>query len=132
MSRLIPALAVLLLFAAGQAQAEPRGLDERMRELHHRCDRGDQHACVEFGRLLEANRNRHDHWRQSNPEYWERRGPEPVVEVWGSPGHLQRLHYECDRGDRRACHEFRKVFEARREHHEEWRRSHPEFWLWMR
>ena len=39
----------------------------------------------------------------------------------------QRLHRLCDEGDKRACVRFGMMFNENRAHHEEWRRSHPEF-----
>jgi hypothetical protein len=46
--------------------------------------------------------------------------------------HMRRLHYECDRGDRRACVQFGVMIGEQREHHAEWQRSHPEWWWWQR
>lgn len=45
---------------------------------------------------------------------------------------MHRLHFECDRGDRRACVRFGVMIGESREHHAEWRRSHPEWWWWER
>jgi hypothetical protein len=39
----------------------------------------------------------------------------------------QRLHRLCDDGDKRACVRFGMMFNENRAHHDEWRRSHPEF-----
>lgn len=128
----LPVLAVLLLAATSPAQADRRDRDEHISWLHHQCDRGDRHACAEFGRLLEDNRDRHEEWRHSHPEFWQPQRSVSRHETWGSVEHLNRLHYECERGDRHACHEFRKVLEARHDRHNEWRHSHPEFWLWLR
>ena len=43
---------------------------------------------------------------------------------------MRRLHFECDRGDRRACVRFGIMIGETRERHAEWRRSHPEWWWW--
>ena len=45
---------------------------------------------------------------------------------------LANLHRLCDEGDRRACVRFGAMLHEHRERHEEWRRSHPEFWWWER
>jgi hypothetical protein len=45
---------------------------------------------------------------------------------------MRRYHYECDRGDRRACVRFGILLGESRERHEEWRRSHPEYFWWER
>jgi len=45
---------------------------------------------------------------------------------------IRRLHYECDRGDRRACVRFGILLGENRERHAEWRRAHPEYWWWER
>ncbi len=39
-----------------------------------------------------------------------------------------RLHQLCDKGDQRACIRFGMLLNENRPRHEEWRRSHPEFW----
>jgi hypothetical protein len=39
-----------------------------------------------------------------------------------------RLRQLCDGGDRRACVRFGMLMNENRGRHEEWRRSHPEFW----
>src|SRR6516164_776469 len=39
----------------------------------------------------------------------------------------QRLHRLCDEGDKRACVRFGMMFNENRARHDEWRRSHPEF-----
>jgi hypothetical protein len=45
---------------------------------------------------------------------------------------IRRLHYECDRGDRRACVRFGIMIGENRERHQEWRRAHPEYFWWER
>lgn len=132
------AAAVVVLATPSPGWAGP--VEDRLNALHARCDHGDQHACVEFGRVLEANRARHDEWRNVHPEYWAPRPPviavvpprPAVVEVWGSPEHLIRLHHDCERGIHAACREYRDVLESQRAYHAEWRRTHPEFWVWLR
>ena len=39
----------------------------------------------------------------------------------------RRLHQLCDGGDKRACVHFGMMFNENRARHDEWRRSHPEF-----
>ena len=45
---------------------------------------------------------------------------------------IAALHRLCDEGDRRACVRFGALLHENREHHEEWRRTRPEFWWWER
>jgi hypothetical protein len=45
---------------------------------------------------------------------------------------LRRLHYECDRGDRRACVQFGVLIGEQRERRAEWQHTHPEWWWWER
>ncbi len=45
---------------------------------------------------------------------------------------MRRLHFECERGDRRACVNFGILIGENRERHAEWRRAHPEWWWWER
>jgi hypothetical protein len=40
----------------------------------------------------------------------------------------ERLHGLCDRGDHRACVRFGMLLSENRSRHDEWRRSHAEFW----
>jgi hypothetical protein len=40
------------------------------------------------------------------------------------------LHRLCDAGDRKACVKFGMMLGEMREHHVEWRRTHPEFFFW--
>jgi len=44
--------------------------EERMRRLHHECDRGDRRACVQFGIMIGENRERHAEWQRTHPEWW--------------------------------------------------------------
>ncbi|MBV9236226.1 MAG: hypothetical protein JOZ94_10390 [Xanthobacteraceae bacterium] len=39
----------------------------------------------------------------------------------------QRLHGLCDKGDQKACVRFGMLLNENRGRHEEWRKSHPEF-----
>ena len=39
-----------------------------------------------------------------------------------------RLRQLCDGGDRKACVHFGMLLNENRGRHDEWRRSHPEFW----
>jgi hypothetical protein len=41
-----------------------------------------------------------------------------------------RLHEACDHGDRKACVRFGMILGEHHELHEEWRRTHPEFFWW--
>ena len=58
---------VLALAQSSPAQSE---YEERMRRLHHECDRGDRRACVQFGVLIGEQRERHAEWHHSHPEWW--------------------------------------------------------------
>ena len=40
----------------------------------------------------------------------------------------ERLHQLCEGGDRRACVRFGMMLNENRGRHDEWRRSHPQFW----
>jgi hypothetical protein len=42
-----------------------------------------------------------------------------------------RLHELCEKGDQRACVRFGMVLNENRGRHEEWRKSHPEFWSYQ-
>ena len=59
----------LVVFAVQPAPAQPNR-DERMRALHHECDRGDRRACVQFGVMIGESREHHAEWRRSHPEWW--------------------------------------------------------------
>jgi hypothetical protein len=43
----------------------------------------------------------------------------------------ERLHQLCDGGDHRACVRFGMLLNENRGRHDEWRRSHPEFWSYQ-
>jgi hypothetical protein len=43
-------------------------------------------------------------------------------------GELAGLRQRCDEGDHHACVRFGMLLNENRHHHDEWRRSHPEFW----
>jgi hypothetical protein len=45
---------------------------------------------------------------------------------------IYRLHADCDHGDRRACVRFGMILGEHHEMHEEWRRTHPEFFWYER
>ncbi len=73
MSKLLGcALAAVILFGAGtaSAQRDPREIEFEAHRLHVECDRGDRRACVRFGILLGENRDRHEEWRHSHPEFF--------------------------------------------------------------
>ncbi len=38
--------------------------------FHQLCDHGDRGACVKFGMMLQQNRDRHDAWRRTHPEFF--------------------------------------------------------------
>jgi hypothetical protein len=59
------ALGMVRTTALAQSPAE-----DRMRHLHHECDRGDRRACVQFGIMIGENRERHAEWQRSHPEWW--------------------------------------------------------------
>ena len=66
---LAAALAATTLWAALPAQAQ----DAREAQLigfHQLCNRGDRGACVKFGMMLQQNRDRHDEWRRTHPEFF--------------------------------------------------------------
>ena len=68
-------VAALCLAVAGGAFAgtAARADDAREAQLigfHQLCDHGDRGACVKFGMLLQQNRDRHDEWRRSHPEFF--------------------------------------------------------------
>ncbi|WP_237476870.1 hypothetical protein [Lichenibacterium dinghuense] len=63
------AVAVAGIVGGGAARAD----DAREAQLigfHQLCDHGDRGACVKFGMLLQQNRDRHDEWRRSHPEFF--------------------------------------------------------------
>lgn len=43
----------------------------------------------------------------------------------------ERLHQLCDKGDQKACVRFGMLLNENRGRHEEWRKSHPEFWSYQ-
>ncbi|HUA50906.1 MAG TPA: hypothetical protein VMB81_02015 [Candidatus Sulfotelmatobacter sp.] len=43
---------------------------------------------------------------------------------------MRHLHFDCDRGDRRACVRFGVMLGENHDHFVEWRRTHPEWWWW--
>ena len=43
----------------------------------------------------------------------------------------KRLHQLCEGGDKRACVRFGMMFNENRARHDEWRRSHPEFFAFQ-
>jgi hypothetical protein len=40
------------------------------------------------------------------------------------------MHQLCDHGDRQACVRFGFMLGQNQERHAEWRKSHPDWWLW--
>ena len=42
--------------------------------FHQMCQKGDLHACVRFGMMLEHDRDMHAEWRRTHPEFfwWEK------------------------------------------------------------
>lgn len=57
-------------------------------------------------------------------------GSVPVLaqDFRASEGDLAALRVRCAQGDQRACVRFGMLLNEHRDHHEEWRQSHPEFW----
>lgn len=58
-----------LVGGAGVARAD----DAREAQLigfHQLCDHGDRAACVKFGMMLQQNRDRHDEWRRTHPDFF--------------------------------------------------------------
>jgi len=43
----------------------------------------------------------------------------------------ERLHQLCEKGDQKACVRFGMMLNENRGRHEEWRKSHPEFWSYQ-
>ena len=48
----------------------------------------------------------------------------------GREAEIAALHRACEEGDRRGCVRFGALLNENHEHHEEWRRTRPEFWWW--
>ncbi len=61
---------VLLLGSAVVTPSQAQGFEERMHRLHVACERGERHACVQFGIMIGENRERHVEWRRTHPEWW--------------------------------------------------------------
>lgn len=65
----IAALCAALAAGTGAARAQ----DAREAQLigfHQLCEHGDRGACVKFGSMLQQNRDRHDEWRRTHPEFF--------------------------------------------------------------
>lgn len=58
-----------LVGSIGVARAD-EAREAQLIGFHQLCDRGDRGACVKFGMLLQQNRDRHDEWRRSHPEFF--------------------------------------------------------------
>ncbi len=63
------ALAVLLSGALAPAFAE-EAREAQLIGFHQLCERGDKNACVRFGMMLQQNRDHHEEWRRSHPEFF--------------------------------------------------------------
>ena len=63
------ALCAVLVAGAGVARAQD-AREAQLIGLHQLCDHGDRAACVKFGMLLQQNRDHHDEWRRSHPEFF--------------------------------------------------------------
>ena len=63
------AFGAVLLGGFGTAQAQD-GREAQLVGYHQLCDRGDRGACVKFGMMLQQNRDRHDDWRRTHPEFF--------------------------------------------------------------
>ena len=44
---------------------------DRLDRLHAGCDRGDRRACVQFGEMIGAHRERVAEWRRTHPDFFE-------------------------------------------------------------
>ena len=67
------AFAVVTMLAGSMLIAPAHAQDSREAEiigLRQLCDHGDRGACVRFGMLMQQNRDRHDAWRHSHPEFF--------------------------------------------------------------
>lgn len=65
--------AAVLCAALGAGVEVAPAQDAREAQLigfHQLCERGDRPACVKFGMMLQQNRDRHDDWRRSHPEFF--------------------------------------------------------------
>ncbi|WP_448949904.1 hypothetical protein [Labrys neptuniae] len=44
---------------------------DRLHRLHEDCDDGSKRACVQFGEMIGAHRERVAAWRRAHPDYFE-------------------------------------------------------------
>jgi hypothetical protein len=58
-------------------------------------------------------------------------GSTPVQAQDRATGEGVRLHQLCEKGDQKACVRFGMMLNENRPRHEEWRKSHPEFWSYQ-
>jgi hypothetical protein len=59
--------------AGSQPMAPPTptlASEAEMIGLRQLCDRGDRQACIRFGFMLGAARERHAEWRRLHPDWW--------------------------------------------------------------
>ena len=64
----IAALGAMLVAGGGAWAQDAR--EAQLIGFHQLCDHGDRGACVKFGMMLQQNRDRHDEWRRSHPEFF--------------------------------------------------------------
>lgn len=65
------AAVICATLSAGLAAASAQEAREaQLIGFHQLCDHGDKAACVKFGMMLQQNRDRHDEWRRSHPEFF--------------------------------------------------------------
>ncbi len=46
------------------------GREAQLIGFHQLCDHGDKGACVKFGMMLQQNKDQHEQWRHTHPEFF--------------------------------------------------------------
>jgi len=64
------AIACMTLSAGAATASAQEAREAQLIGFHQLCERGDKAACVKFGMMLQQNRDRHDDWRCSHPEFF--------------------------------------------------------------
>jgi len=64
------AIACMTLSAGAATASAQEAREAQLIGFHQLCERGDKPACVKFGMMLQQNRDRHDDWRRSHPEFF--------------------------------------------------------------
>src|SRR5271170_693993 len=79
-------------FGVVPANSQNLGVDKEAEliGLHQLCDRGDPHACFQFGFMLGADQALQAEWRRSHPELWawESQGVSQAVSITAPPPEL--------------------------------------------